>query len=458
MAVPRPILLALLATILLAVTFMATMTSRKQAVDQTAVPAPTQPPGPGSTKPAQPAGLAPADVAKAVFTPGQPIAGASFDIRVNAQELGGRHEREALRLTGAFQAGEGKVPSFDLRTSQVNAHKAEHSHVRSTGDKGFLFDGATGYAMPAAGFAGVTAFRAAIAKAASNPAAQAPQPDPSGWLKDIKREQPVKVGGVKTEHISARIDPKLASADVRKLVTAVGAASSQPVALPKRLGAKVERALRSARLDAWVGTQDRIVRRLAIDARGKLPPELLDKGETARWQVGLDVNLTKVNQPQKIGVPAKASPRTPAVALGKKQAKADAGVFTLGAVFADPPASIGQTTLGLLQSTQQVRAQRKPRAASRAVGQHKRVVIFFHQARGLDDSITDDAVAALRKRSSVMVIEDSVANVAGYGQVVMSVGVSRAPSIVIIGKSGRARLLEGYIDSGALAQEVADTR
>ena len=40
----------------------------------------------------------------------------------------------------------------------------------------------------------------------------------------------------------------------------------------------------------------------------------------------------------------------------------------------------------------------------------------------------------------------------------MSVGVTRAPAIVIIGKSGRARLIEGYIDSRALAQEVADTR
>jgi hypothetical protein len=67
-------------------------------------------------------------------------------------------------------------------------------------------------------------------------------------------------------------------------------------------------------------------------------------------------------------------------------------------------------------------------------------------------------VAALRRRSSALVFRDSVANVASYGEIVMSVGVTRAPSIVIIGKSGRARLIEGYIDSGALAQEVADTR
>ena len=456
MAVPRPILLALLATLLLAVTIVATMTSRNQAVDKSAATAPAQDPAPA--EPAQPAGLAPAEVAKAVFTPGEPLVGASFDIRVNAQELGGGHERDALRLTGAFQTREGKVPSFDLRASELNGGRAQRLHVRSTGNRGFIFDGDTGYAVPAVGFAAVTAFRTAIAKAAAGSAANVPRPDPTSWLKDIKREHPATVGGVKTEHISAKIDPKLASADVRKLVTAAGAGAGQPVALPKRLGAKVEGALRSARLDAWVGTQDRILRRLAIDVRGKFPPEMLDKGETARWQVGLDVNLTKVNEPQEIGVPGKASSRTPASALGNEKAKADAGVFALGAVLMDPPASIAQTTLGLVRSAQELRAQRKPRAVSRAVSQHKRVVIFFRQARGVDDSVTDDAVAALRKRSSALVFEDRIANVAAYGQVVTSVGVSRAPSIVIIGRSGRSRLIEGYIDSGALAQEVADTR
>jgi hypothetical protein len=94
----------------------------------------------------------------------------------------------------------------------------------------------------------------------------------------------------------------------------------------------------------------------------------------------------------------------------------------------------------------------------RAVQKNKRVVIFFHQPNGRDDAITDDAVAALRKRSSAVVFKDVVSNVASYGQVVIGVGVTRAHSIVMIGKSGRARLIEGYIDSTALAQEVADTR
>jgi hypothetical protein len=451
MAVPRPLLLALMGTVLLAVTFMATISSREKATDDTASsPGLEQQPAPAAPK--QQAGLAPVDVAKAVFTPGKPIDSASFDIRLNAQELGGGRERDALRLTGSFEGGKaGQVPSFDVKTSEVDAGKATHTHVSSTGDKGFLFKGDTGYALAPRYLKGIATFREGAAKGK-----QVTQPDPSSWLTKLKSEGSVKLDGVDTTHVSAAIDPKRASADVRRLVKSVAGATDQPVKLPRNLDGKVKKVLRSARFEAWIGTEDRIVRRMSIDVRGKFPPEMLDKGDTARWHMGLDVNLTKVNKPQGIDAPAKVG-TNPKRALGKR-ARTDRGTWTLGALFLDPPASLTQTTVGMIQASQQANAARKPRAVSRAVSRHKRVVIFFHQPGGLDDAITDDAVNALRKRSSAVVFQDVVTNVAGYGQVVMSVGVTRAPSIVIIGKSGRARLIEGFIDTGALAQEVADTR
>ena len=44
------------------------------------------------------------------------------------------------------------------------------------------------------------------------------------------------------------------------------------------------------------------------------------------------------------------------------------------------------------------------------------------------------------------------------GAIVQDVGVNQGPSIVIIDRRGKSRLIEGYIDSRALAQEVADAR
>jgi hypothetical protein len=458
MAVPRPLLLALLGTVLLAVTFMATISSREQASEKVASPALEQQPAPTQPQPQQ-ATLSAADAAKAIFAPGKPIDSARFDVRFNGQELGGRHQRQAIRLTGAFQAGHaGELPSFNVKDSEVENGKAQHSRVLSTGDKGFLFGGATGYALPSSSFRGVSGFRGAVAKGPGTQTAQAPALDPSVWLGHLKSEGTDKLDGVRTTHISATIDPKRAATDVRRLVKSVRTTTQQPVKLPAHLGAKVKRALRTARLDAYVGTEDRILRRLSLDVRGSFPREMLDKGDTARWRMGLDVKLSEVNRPQRISAPDETSSRRPARALGAKKAKNDTGLFVLAGLYLDPPANLVQTTVGLMQTSQKIDAVRKPRAVARAVARHERVVIFFHQKNGLDDAVTDDAVAALRRRSSATVFEDSVANVASYGEVVMSVGVTRAPSIVIIGKSGRARLIEGYIDSGALAQEVADTR
>jgi thioredoxin-related protein len=56
------------------------------------------------------------------------------------------------------------------------------------------------------------------------------------------------------------------------------------------------------------------------------------------------------------------------------------------------------------------------------------------------------------------VLTDDVAAVERYGKLVEDIGVSQTPSIVIIDRTGHARLLEGYVDSDSLTQAVADAR
>jgi len=445
-------------TVLLAVTFMATISSRQTADENAAAPALQQQPAPAPAQTGQPAAFAPIDVARSVFAPAKPIESARFNIRFNATELAGSRERQALRLTGRFQSADGKVPSFDIRASEVTDGKATHDHVLSTGDKGYVFSGVTALTVGERTMAGLNTFREAIAKGTVGANDQLKEPDPASWLVDLKSKKAAKIDGVETSHITAVIAPKMASADVLRVVRSVAAATDEPVGLPGQLGKKVQRALKTARLEAWVGTEDRIVRRLSIDVRGAFPAEVLQKGESARWHMGLDVNLSQVNKPQKIETPGVTDPAGPAKGLSKKQARSGNGIFALGALFTDPPASVVKTAVALAQTSERGRAMRKPRAVSRAVANRQRVVIFFRQPGGLDDAATDAAVVALRKRDSAVVFQDVITNVANYGQVVMSVGVTRAPSIVIIGSSGRARLLEGFIDPGALAQEVADTR
>jgi hypothetical protein len=88
-----------------------------------------------------------------------------------------------------------------------------------------------------------------------------------------------------------------------------------------------------------------------------------------------------------------------------------------------------------------------------------RLVVLFLYARGAsDDRRVARSVASLRGRTRAAVFSDRIANLGKYGQIATSVGVTRAPSIVIIGKGGRGRLIEGYVDSNTLAQRVSDAR
>jgi hypothetical protein len=102
--------------------------------------------------------------------------------------------------------------------------------------------------------------------------------------------------------------------------------------------------------------------------------------------------------------------------------------------------------------------QQLPVALKRAMARGRLVVLFLYQRGANDDRRVARSVAALRGRSKAAVFTDRIAHLARYGQIATSVGVTRAPSIVIIGKRRRGRLIEGYVDPNTLAQRVADAR
>jgi hypothetical protein len=111
------------------------------------------------------------------------------------------------------------------------------------------------------------------------------------------------------------------------------------------------------------------------------------------------------------------------------------------------------------------RAAKKRRGApsvaasvKRAVAGNRLVVLFFYARNGADDRRVARSVDSLQGRTKALVFRDRIANLGRYGQIATSVGVSRSPSIVIIGKRNRGRLIEGYVDPDTLAQRVADER
>jgi len=97
--------------------------------------------------------------------------------------------------------------------------------------------------------------------------------------------------------------------------------------------------------------------------------------------------------------------------------------------------------------------------AERAVADNKKVVIFFENPRALDDKAVAASVRSLDRRTkNVVVLSDDLRNVDHYGKLLENLGVTQAPAIVVIGRSGNAQLVEGYVDGPTLVQVVADAR
>jgi hypothetical protein len=97
--------------------------------------------------------------------------------------------------------------------------------------------------------------------------------------------------------------------------------------------------------------------------------------------------------------------------------------------------------------------------AERALADNKKVVIFFQNPRALDDRAVSDSVRYLdRHTKKVVVLSDYLGNVDRYGKLLENLGVNQAPAIVVIGRSGKASLVEGYVDGPSLRQVVADAR
>jgi hypothetical protein len=98
-----------------------------------------------------------------------------------------------------------------------------------------------------------------------------------------------------------------------------------------------------------------------------------------------------------------------------------------------------------------------PLAVSEALADREVVVLLFSQ-RGADDAATRAAVRSLRGEKGVAVFTEDLKHLASYRRIVEGLGVSQAPSVVIVGHDLRARLVEGFVDEGSLRQHVRDVR
>ena len=189
---------------------------------------------------------------------------------------------------------------------------------------------------------------------------------------------------------------------------------------------------KSAEFDLWVGKDDHLMRRVTAD--------LVFRN---RARIEADVRLSDINGSQRIVAPKHVHAGAPTGAFG---------------LFASAAAHEVNSITGNDTPSLQALTSPNPGRAARAVRHHKKVVILFRNDRGLDDRQMVSVVHNVDRRTKALVLSDPVDAVDRYGKLLQDLGVNETPSVVIIDSKGRARLIEGYVDSDTLTQAVADAR
>jgi hypothetical protein len=424
MAISRPLLLALLGVALLGATVFAVSNARNTA-DKPA-PAAQQAAEPAAPAPEPTAPAGPDQLLASAFNVGA-LKSASFEGSLSFSSNG---EKNTVKTSGAFEsAGAKEMPKADVQVSvDVPGFDGNGGFV-TTGDRAWFTRNDVGYAVPREAWNKIVKGR----EQGTPPTAKALSLDvnPSDWLQNVKSEGTERMDGVQVTHVSADVNSARAITDVVKTVDGAGQ-------IPAGAETRLAKVIDTGHIDAWVG-EDKILRRVSLELSGKG-----DGGRSV--DMNLNFELSRVNKPQAIERPAKVRNDLPSGTFGQF---ATGFVGGLGNTVGVTP---GDLRLGVPVTNAHLKAER-------AVADNKKVVIFFKNPRAFDDRAVADSVRFLDDRAkNVVVLTDDLRNVDRYGRLLENLGVTQAPAIVVIGRSGKARLVEGYVDGPSLAQVVADAR
>ncbi|MBA2765327.1 MAG: hypothetical protein H0U42_11680 [Thermoleophilaceae bacterium] len=143
------------------------------------------------------------------------------------------------------------------------------------------------------------------------------------------------------------------------------------------------------------------------------------------------------------------------------------GVFLLTrSATPDPAPPVASAPTAPVPKTEpassETRAAAVPASVERALEDRKVVILTFTQDGGADDGATRNRVEELEAtgsdsfRNDFAVFTASVEQLADYAALVGDLGISQAPTTVIVSPSGDARVVEGFLDRRSLRQYVAD--
>jgi hypothetical protein len=220
-----------------------------------------------------------------------------------------------IAVTGPFQsAGSDALPKFDLALNAAAQGQTIQAGLTSTSDRLYVDFAGTAYQVPASAVAQIQkSFRQSRQQSSSSAGKldlAGLHLDPMSWLSDASVAGKETVGGVETEHITAKLNVGALLDDIDKLLAQVAkqrlapsSAGNVPTSIPSNVRKQIEDAVKSATVDVWTGADDKTLRKLAL-ALDVQPPS----GSVKHVSVAFSIELSDLNKPQTINAPANPRP------------------------------------------------------------------------------------------------------------------------------------------------------
>ncbi len=280
----------------------------------------------------------PAAVLGATFSNKKPIKSGRLDLQVNIRgaSVAGLPSPFHLGLGGPFaSASGGGTPKFQFDLAVGTSAGELSIGTVSTGDHGWLQIAGKAFTLPDSAFAGLKTQKSS--SSSSGLQLSSLGVDPRRWLTSPKVVGTEDLAGDRVTHVSSGVDVPRLLDDLGNVLGNAGKLGLNGVAgvgsaLSPSARAKLQKAITSAHVDVWTGEEDRLLRRLRVDAA-------VTGTDGAKGTLRLQLSLSALNRPQPIGPPANPRPLSELTsALGALAATRGAGTGSSGASGAQPPA------------------------------------------------------------------------------------------------------------------------
>ena len=202
-----------------------------------------------------------------------------------------------LALDGPFTVpGDGQLPHFEVDFAATLAREVFRGTALSTGRAAFVRLAGRDYKLDRE-FVAALREGLADAEAKQQPGLKALGIDPLRWISDPQERGEESIAGVDTTRISGNVKVATLLADIDRLLSkAGGSGGGIGGLLSPEIRKQISDGVKTATVDVWTGTDDKILRQLAVRIdfafeAGQTPIPGLESGK-----INLRLRLTDVNE------------------------------------------------------------------------------------------------------------------------------------------------------------------